>query len=186
VRYAYGVTDFSATLKVGKIYGLSAPSGGGKTTLLLLMSRCLKPTGGTVDSNDAYGYAVLFEEPELLPHLTVSENVALPLAGIYRSAEALPLVEAALRVVGMWKYRNRKPEALSYGMKRLVALARALAYPSPYLLLDEPFKGLDWNTSQRIIHHLQRLMQVRKQVVVFTSHHKQELSELADETLILF
>ncbi|OAV67219.1 Thiamine import ATP-binding protein ThiQ [Bacteroidales bacterium Barb6] len=185
VSYLYAVKALSCRFEAGKIYGLSAPSGSGKTTLLNLINGTLVPVAGTVEADRRRGIASLFQEPELLPHLTVQENVALPLASLYTKQEAVARALEALRCAEADDLAACRPDTLSYGQQQRVALARALAFPSPLLLMDEPFKGLDEALCRRIIARLRERQKEKGQTVLFASHQKEELELLADEVFVL-
>lgn len=81
--------------------------------------------------------------------------------------------------------RDRYPQDLSYGQQQRVAIARALAYPSPLLLMDEPFKGLDEALSHRIIERIRERQAREGRIILFTSHNPDELRTLADEVIRL-
>lgn len=133
---------FSLQLPSRGIVALMGPSGCGKTTLLRLLAGLETPDAGRVR---VQGHAVLlFQEDRLLPWLTVEQNLlaALPRGG----GEGIPPLLQALGISGE---SASYPGALSGGMRRRVALARALLAPGELLLLDEPFKGLDAVTRGR-------------------------------------
>lgn len=125
---------FSLTLPGRGITCVSGPSGRGKTTLLRLLASLLKPDSGSIDGLPQKP-ALMFQEDRLLPWLSAGDNVAAvsDSAAALRWLDALELSEAAALL----------PGELSGGMRRRVALARALAYQGDFLLLDEPFTGLD-------------------------------------------
>lgn len=189
VSKSYGATevlrDFSFTFEPGKIYGISAPSGTGKSTLLHLIDGSLPPTSGTVTADRRRGIACMFQEPELLPGLTVRENIQLPLSSLHSHKEAERLADRFLTFTEMDAFACRLPHELSYGQQQRVALARALAFPAPILLLDEPFKGLDEALTVRLIHQLRNLHQHSEQILIFVTHKPEELSLLADIQLKL-
>ena len=126
--------DLNLEIAGGERVMLSGASGVGKTTLLRLILGLEKPSGGTVDTGDAVISAV-FQEDRLLPFKTVLENITLFASGeaAYECLEALGVSSAA----------NLYPAALSGGMARRVASARALARQADVYVLDEPFSGLD-------------------------------------------
>lgn len=126
------------------ITGLTGASGVGKTTLLHLLCGLKKPSGGRV--NNTLNTAVIFQEPRLFPWLTAYENVLAVCHDKEKAERALSLLFPGETVGG--KY----PDELSGGMKQRVSIARALAYEPEFLILDEPFKGLDAETKQRTIH----------------------------------
>lgn len=185
VSYLYGVSHFSCSFEAGKVYGISAPSGTGKTTLLHLINGTLKPVSGTVSIDRHFGIASLFQEPELLPHLSVQENITIASARFCSREKACAKAEELLLLVEMEEYKEQFPHQLSYGQQQRIALARALIYPSPFLFLDEPFKGMDAALTQRIIHRIREKESVWQQTLLFTSHQREELTALADEVITL-
>lgn len=130
--------DFSLSIAPGERVALMGPSGCGKTTLLRLMAGLEKPASGRLEGIPREGVSMVFQENRLVPGLTVLENLALvaPRAG---REELLDL----LRPLGLGEEGDSLPGALSGGMARRVAIARAAALGSCLVLLDEPFTGLD-------------------------------------------
>ena len=126
------------------------PSGSGKTTLLKLLGGLLKPLAGKIIFSDATNgspeipkTAFMFQEPRLLPWLTVLENVSLPLGKIFGKEEA---VERARRFISLVSLEGREaayPSELSGGQAQRVSMARAFAWPATALFMDEPFQSLD-------------------------------------------
>ena len=173
------LSNFSYTFEPGIIYGIKAPSGSGKTTLLNLLDGTLKPIEGKIISHREEKFAVVFQEPELLSHLTVLQNICLPLASLYKQTYAEQVALTALRIVEMETFTERYPNELSYGQQQRVVLARALAYPSTVMLLDEPFKGLDKPLAIRIIDRIIERQTEYKRTVIFTSHNQEEIERFA-------
>ena len=137
------LSDFSYRFEDGRHYAILAPSGGGKTTLLRLAAGLIAPTQGRALRRPER-CAVCFQEDRLLPWYTARENVAIAFPReAQRSGAALREADKWLARVGLSGEENALPASLSGGMKRRVALARALAYDAPALLLDEPFRALD-------------------------------------------
>lgn len=152
---------------------LSGPSGRGKTTLLRVLAGLEEPTGGRVSS---LGRPVLlFQEDRLFPGLTALEQVCsiLPRQAGERGMELLELVE-------LTEAADKRPEELSGGMARRLALARALAVEGEHCLLDEPFAGVDLPCASRI---LTRLRQLGKPILL--TGHTPELAGLCDRTVEL-
>ena len=135
------------------LYAVLGASGCGKTTLLRLICGLQKPTFGRIWVDPDVRMAVCFQEDRLLPWKTALQNVALACSGRHAEETA----RAWLSRVGLDEECNAMPDALSGGMKRRVALARALAMDAPVLLLDEPFRALDEQT------HRDMLTLIRKQ-----------------------
>lgn len=185
VEYSYGISHLSYQFAKERIYGISAPSGTGKTTLLNLINGTLTPIKGKITTDRSQGIASVFQEPELLPHLTAQENIALPLARLLPKDEAFRQAENILNDMELKPLAARYPSELSYGQQQRVAIARALVYPSPLLLMDEPFKGLDEALASRIILQIRSRQKESGQTVLFTSHKQEELDLLADEVIYM-
>lgn len=183
IGYTYGTSSFTYVFRRGVVYGITAPSGAGKTTLLNLINGTLSPIQGEVTMSHNSGIASVFQEPELLPHMTARENIALPLARNRCKEESLGQADIFLHEVEMSSFANRYPDELSFGQQQRIALARALAYPSPILLMDEPFKGLDEELCNRIIERIRQRQAENHQTILFTTHSPDELRLLADERI---
>lgn len=184
VSYSYGVHHMNIILKTGKIYALSAPSGQGKTTLLQLLNRTLRPISGEISCLPGQT-ANLFQKPTLLPQLTAKENIMLGGAAYYDRAI---LEQQSLRLLAAFqleKQAERYPAALSYGQQQRVALARALMFPAGLLLLDEPFNGLDVELRQLVARFLVEWQQEKQATVVFSSHHADEIRAMNAEVITL-
>lgn len=184
VSYSYGVHHMNITLKAGKIYALSAPSGQGKTTLLQLLNGTLRPISGGITCLPGQT-ANLFQEPTLLPQLTAKENIMLGGAAYYDRAI---LEQQSLRLLTAFQLEKQAemyPAALSYGQQQRVALARALMFPAGLLLLDEPFNGLDVELRQLVARFLVEWQQEKQATVVFSSHHVDEIKAMNAEVITL-
>ena len=118
---------------------LFGPSGCGKTTILRLLAGLETPAGGAVRGISGQRAAVVFQENRLLPWIPVWENVAL----VHRGSDARERAMTCLEQVGLADAAKAYPAQLSGGMRRRAAIARALAFEGDFLLLDEPFTGLD-------------------------------------------
>jgi ABC-type nitrate/sulfonate/bicarbonate transport system ATPase subunit/ABC-type nitrate/sulfonate/bicarbonate transport system permease component len=189
ISFAYPDTPvlsgFTYTFDADTIYGISAPSGKGKTTLLNLINGTLLPTGGTVRTGRSRGIACVFQEAELLPHLSVLDNVILPLASFFTKETAIRTAGKIIAALDIAPLAGKLPGELSYGQQQRAAIARALAFPSPILLLDEPFKGLDETLTHRVISYIKERQAGRNQTIIFTTHKQEELSLLADHIIRL-
>ena len=170
VSFSYGEKRVfsSLTLRLpdaGQVAVLG-PSGCGKTTLLRLMAGLESPDSGFI--RRPARVAVCFQEDRLLPWYSVCDNVALALPRAARQdrARAARLAQAWLSRVGLEGEGDAYPDALSGGMKRRAALARALACDAPVLLLDEPFRALDEQTHEDMLRLVRSLSQGRLLVLV--------------------
>lgn len=189
VTFRYADTNvlshFSYTFEPGIIYGIKAPSGTGKTTLLNLLDGSLQPVKGEITSDKRQLFSIVFQEPELLPHLTALQNICLPLASLFDRIRSEQIAMNALEMVEMETFADRYPHELSYGQQQRISLARALAWPSSVMLLDEPFKGLDNALALRIIERIVIRQKACSQTIIFTSHHTEEMDRLASVVIRL-
>ena len=117
ISYRYGsdtvLSHFSYTFEKGFIYGITAPSGTGKTTLLNLIGNVLKPAQGEIETDFKTGIAYVFQEPELLSQLTIAENIALPLAAYLKKEIAFEQAISILQKMELDGFENRFPNELN-------------------------------------------------------------------------
>jgi len=169
----------------GEVVSLVGPSGCGKSTLLRLMAGVETPDRGKVErSFRRVGF--VFQEPRLLPWRTALENVALVLLETIsdrgpREAQARELLER----VGLDGFEAYHPSQLSGGMRQRVAIARALAVQPDFLLLDEPFAGLDFALRLQMIEFLHRLLDQQGSTAVYVTHDVREALALGDRLVLL-
>ncbi|HPE15490.1 MAG TPA: ATP-binding cassette domain-containing protein [Oscillospiraceae bacterium] len=163
--------DLTFSVPEGGITCLLGPSGCGKTTLLRILAGLQKPDAGTICAPPA---ALLFQEDRLFPWRTALQNIADVLPP-ERQREAAAWLEKMELSAEAGSY----PAALSGGMRRRVALARALALGRPLLLLDEPFTGMDEALRER----LSPLLRESGASVLLVTHDEEEIRALADHLL---
>lgn len=178
VTVSYGkdsvIESFSADLSDSRITALTGPSGSGKTTLLSVAAGIIKPKSGAFLCDKKA--SVMFQEPRLFPWLTALENVSVVLND---DGTARERAENSLLSVGITD-TDKYPSELSGGMKQRVAFARALAYNSGLLLLDEPFSALDGENRRELL----RLLQNDGRQVIFVTHNDEE-ALIADRVIEL-
>lgn len=163
--------NFSFEFEKNKVTAILAPSGSGKTTLLKCIARTEKDV------------SFLFQEPRLLPSLSIYENVFLPLSNFFTPEKARELSEKYLKATELFESRNKKVQNLSGGEKQRVALARSFAFPSQILLLDEAFQSLDLKIKSSLEDTLKKLLADSPRTVILVTHEKQEALDLADVIL---
>jgi NitT/TauT family transport system ATP-binding protein len=174
----------------GEFVVLIGPSGCGKTTLLRILGGLIDPSAGEVrlvpgaDGRSNIGF--VFQESNLLPWLTVQQNVALPLKlkGAARQRRLARARELCARV-GIGGFEGRWPRELSGGMQQRAAIARALADDPALLLMDEPFGALDALTRTRLNAELERLWLASGATVVLVTHSISEAVMLADRIVVM-
>jgi NitT/TauT family transport system ATP-binding protein len=164
------------------------PSGSGKSTLLRILAGLLPPTSGEVifHGSEHPGIGMVFQQANLMPWRTVSENLMLPLelAGV-EGGVARQKAQEMMELVGLDGFGGYWPRDLSGGMAQRVAIARALIHDPDLLLLDEPFGSLDALTRERMWTELSSIWQARRKTVVMVTHSISEALFLADRVLVL-
>ena len=163
--------DFSAVLPAGRVTGLMAPSGTGKTTLLRILMGLERPDRGTITGLQGLRLSAVFQEDRLCENLNPVSNLRLVTPALSREA-----AEAALAAVGLTDCLNQPVRELSGGMRRRVAILRALLAEYDLLFLDEPFKGLDRETKEVVMADTRRRCDGR--TVLFVTHDPTELEAM--------
>lgn len=177
--------DFSLEVRPGSVTCLFGPSGCGKTTILNLLAGLIPPTAGTVAGYQDLRISYIFQEVRILPWKTVLENVLFPLSGLMPDQEALEHARTFIRMVGLEKEENRYPSQLSGGMKQRVSIARAFAYPSGAILMDEAFQNLDRKLKFSILESFKTIWSKDRRTVVFVTHDEEEAFSLGGEVIFL-
>ncbi|NLY89755.1 MAG: ABC transporter ATP-binding protein [Firmicutes bacterium] len=189
VTKSYGslrvLDGISLTVEKNRIAAVLGPSGCGKTTLLSLVAGSLLPDSGEILGLAGKAVSFLFQEPRLLDWLTVAENIAFVLKDRFPPAEVEAKVAAILRRVELSAYRDSYPRRLSGGQRQRVAMARAWAYPSRLLLMDEPYKSLDLGLKLELIRQFLQLWTAEPRTVLYVTHDIKEALLLADEIYLL-
>ena len=172
------LNGLTLTLPAGRASAIMGPSGVGKTTLLRLMMGLEKPDRGTITGIDEKRISIVFQEDRLLEYLDVMGNLHL-VAPDLRDEDAIE----ALSAVRLYDCARQPAHELSGGMKRRVALLRALLAPSDLLLLDEPFKGLDEETMDAAIAYTRK--RTADKTVVLVTHDPGEAERLRAQIYVL-
>lgn len=170
--------DFSMVIPIGKVTCLMAPSGAGKTTLLRILLGLLSADSGSISNLEGHTFSVVFQEDRLLEQMTPISNIRLVSPALSRES-----ILTALEGFGLRNCAEQPVEELSGGMKRRVSLLRALLSDGDFLILDEPFKGLDEGTKQLVIQKTLDLSKDR--TVLFVTHDPIEASLMHAETILL-
>jgi sulfonate transport system ATP-binding protein len=180
----------SLTIHPGEIVAVIGGSGSGKSTLLRIIAGLDRASagrvavGGTVIDRPRPEVGIIFQEPRLLPWLSVGRNVAFGLDGL-PAEERHRRVTAALRKVGLGEYGRRWPRELSGGQAQRVAIARALVTRPAVLLLDEPFSALDAFTRVDLQDHLLDLWAETRPTLLLVTHDIEEALVLADRVVVM-
>lgn len=184
--------DISLEVKEGEFISIVGPSGSGKTTLLKILGGLLNPSHGSLsvkgNSIDVAikrrDFGFVFQNPVLLPWRTVLQNVELPLEII---GDKTPFTESEklLELVGLEKFADYYPSALSGGMQQRVAIARALVFNPDILLMDEPFGALDELIRERLNLELLKIWQETRKTIIFVTHSISEAVFLSNRVMML-
>jgi NitT/TauT family transport system ATP-binding protein len=182
----------SLEVRDGEFIALVGPSGCGKSTLLKLVSGLRPPTSGQLS---VYGrrvakprgdVGIVFQSPVLLPWRTILANVTLPIDVLkLESGRGRERARELLALVGLAGFERAYPHELSGGMQQRAAIARALVYDAPLLLMDEPFGALDALTREQMNLELQRIWNASGKTVLFITHSIPEAVFLADRIVVM-
>lgn len=174
--------DLSLEIPRDGITVLLGKSGCGKTTLLRIAARLDRDFTGEIQYPDRGRIAVVFQEPRLMPWLTVRKNItfALPRGGDHDQR-----IDALIALTGLESFENARPAQLSGGMEQRCALARALATEPDFLFMDEPFAALDHFTRAAMQQSLLEIHREKDCGVLFITHSIDEALVLADRIVVL-
>ncbi|MCL1950629.1 MAG: ATP-binding cassette domain-containing protein [Turicibacter sp.] len=170
--------DFNLTLPSKGVVAFMAPSGSGKTTLIRMMAQLESPDNGCFRC-DKNRLSVVFQEDRLIPGVSVFQNIM----AVLKKGEEAKAMEW-LEKMELVHAKDLLPQQLSGGMRRRAAIARAMAYGGDFLILDEPFSGLDPKTRQNIIPHIFNTDQDDRLILLIT-HDRQEAESLADRLIVM-
>lgn len=170
----------------GKVTVILGESGCGKSTLLGILSNNIKDFSGEIvfDRDISSGISYIFQEDTLIPWKTVYENIEYVLKDKISASVMRTYIEKYLKMVNLLEYKDEYPEHLSGGMKRRVGIARAFAYPSDYLFMDEPFEFLDIKTKGEIIEYFKLLQEKNKKTVLFITHDIESALKIGDKIVV--
>jgi sulfonate transport system ATP-binding protein len=186
----HALERFSADIRLGEIVAVIGGSGCGKSTLLRAIAGLDRATRGTVTLGETVitgphaKIGIIFQEPRLLPWLSVADNIGFGLSELpaHRRREK---VAGALARVGLADKAKAWPRELSGGQAQRVAIARALVPQPEVLLLDEPFSALDAFTRRDLQDHLLDLWADTRPTLVLVTHDVDEAVVLADRVFVM-
>lgn len=169
--------DFSAVFPAGETTCITAPSGAGKTTLLRILMGLERQDGGQIHGLQGLRKSAVFQEDRLCDALTPVSNIRLVTPSL-----AVEQVLSAMQSVGLHGCETQPCRELSGGMRRRVALLRALMANYDVLFLDEPFKGLDEETKAVVIRETRRRCQGH--TVLLVTHDPTEIDAMGADQMI--
>lgn len=199
IRFRYDNADtmtldgISIALENGEVMAVVGPSGGGKSTLLRIISGLEKPFEGTIDIDgqsivdknhfvkpEKRGVGMLFQDYALFPHMTVAKNIGYGIDYL-SGKERKSRIKEMLQLVDMEGYGKRYPHELSGGQQQRIALARAIAPEPKILLLDEPFSNLDTQLLEKVREELFEIIRSSGITAVMVTHNPEDARTQADK-----
>ncbi len=185
------VNNVSATIAHGSFTVIVGKSGCGKTTLLRLLGGLEQKSSGQIQWSDLQNQqnspktGFVFQEPRLMPWLTVYENMAFSLDKTLPPTTVSAIVTPTLNQLGLQSFRDAYPSQLSGGMAQRVALGRTLCYDPDLILMDEPFGALDYFTRKRLQREMTDLFLKQKKTLIFVTHDVTEAIYLGQKILVM-
>ena len=172
--------NFNLEINASELTMIIGKSGCGKTTLLRLLARLLKPDSGKIIIPEDLRIGMMFQEPRLMPWLSIEKNIALGLKKIDKHE-----IQEIISLVGLSGFEHALPHQLSGGMQQRVSLARTLIRNSNLILMDEPFSALDNFTRSAMQTELIRIRKQKQPGVIFVTHDINEATLLGDRIITL-
>lgn len=198
------VNNLSIEIPEGLTTGLIGPNGSGKTTLMNLLTGLLSPESGKISINDhiykrikptnlrQLKIARTFQDGRLIEQLSTEDNLLLPLTenSYWKSFTELNIsqyqtqLENVLTLTGLQEHRHKKAEELSYGLRKLLEIGRALMQDANIYFFDEPFTGLFPEAVEQVCNIFQNLKQQNKTIVII-EHNMGLIERICDYTIVL-
>ena len=174
-------------IEEGKITAILGESGCGKSTLLNITAGKIKDYSGEVifEREHKKGISYVFQEDTLIPWKTVYNNLEFVLKGKVEKSQIDERIKKYLKIVNLEGSEKEFPNMLSGGMKRRVGIARAFAFPSNYMFMDEPFEFLDVKIKEEIVEDLIKLQESEKKTIILITHDIDTAITLGEKIVVL-
>jgi len=166
--------DFNIDFSDEQINCIVGKSGCGKSTLLNIIAGIIEAQSGEISGVSMNDISYIFQEDRLIEWLTVRENLELALKRYYDNSTLNDKVNEVLKLVGIYDIKDKYPNKLSGGMRQRINIARAFGKPSKLILMDEPFKSLDYKLKYTIIDEFKNLLNREKRMVILVTHDLDE------------
>lgn len=172
------LNKLNVEIKEQNITCIMGPSGIGKTTLINILMGLVKADEGTVEGLEGKKIAAVFQEDRLCESIDAIKNVQLVC-----QKDVTSKIRNEFELVGLTDYENKPISVLSGGMKRRVAIVRALIADSDVIIMDEPFKGLDDEIKHQVVNYI--INKTRGKTVIIVTHDKENVTSLSAELICL-
>jgi len=189
----YALADINLSIADGSFVTVVGKSGCGKSTLLRLICGLEPLTSGTitftadgcVKRRSEQRISMVFQEPRLMPWLTVEQNMAMALIHEPDKQKVKATVDHFLSLLGLKRFKDAYPRQISGGMAQRTALGRTLCYDPDLILMDEPLGALDAFTRRNLQKEMVELFQQQRKTIVFVTHDVDEAVFLGQKTVVL-
>lgn len=188
----HALNKISFDLNRGDFVAIVGRSGSGKTTLLRILAGLLRKSSGSLFINgkelqdgDSYRVGMVFQEPRLMPWLTVEKNILFPFLNGSKKDFPRERAQHLLEVLGLTAFKNAYPSQLSGGMAQRVALGRMLCYDPELVLMDEPLSALDYFTRRSLQEEILHLHEQGGKTMLLVTHDVEEAILLSKRIFIL-
>ena len=197
-RYSFAGGEVAALEEISLLFPRGSftvvlgKSGSGKTTLLRLLAGLERPTEGRILISPSLSHGgpgpalgLVFQEPRLMPWLTVEENIAFSLKGKFPREAIEAKAASILSLLALEGFRQAYPDQISGGMAQRVALGRTLAFDPEVVLMDEPLGALDYFTRRRLQGEIAQLHDRTGKTFILVTHDVEEALALGDTVVVL-
>lgn len=192
-RSVHAICDIDLVIGDGEFVAVVGKSGCGKTTLLRLLCGLEKANEGSIRlphhntnrESDGRRISIVFQEPRLMPWLTVRQNMAFALHREKDRQEVNSTVDNFLDMLGLTEFQHAYPKQISGGMAQRTALGRTLCFNPDIILMDEPFGALDAFTRRKLQQELVEIFHAQHKTIVFVTHDVDEAVLLGQRVLVM-
>jgi sulfonate transport system ATP-binding protein len=182
--------NIDLTVLPGSFVTIVGKSGCGKSTLLKILCDLEKTSSGTIEythieKNKSPKIAIVFQEPRLMPWLTVEQNMTFSLQNHKDKAYVKHIVSEHLNLLGLYDFRKAYPSQISGGMAQRTALGRTLCYDPEIILMDEPLSALDYFNRQKLQNELVNIFLKTGKTILFVTHDVEEAIYLGQKIVVM-
>lgn len=182
----HALQNIDLEVEQGSFVTIVGKSGCGKTTLLRVIGGLESSSAGQIIFPDGDAkVGMVFQEPRLMPWLTVEQNMALGMGEITDKKKIKQTTDSCLKMLGLAEFRKAYPDQLSGGMAQRVALGRVLCYDADIILMDEPLSALDAFTRRNLQKQLVDIFQRQQKTILFVTHDVDEALLLGQRVLVM-